>query len=165
LDEAIAPMVIAEFYDNSLIFVLAKGRRMTAKREGKPAQKGPIEVTKRRKKGSVGEALGAAGLSFGCFFLAILGRRTGFERAEEAVRDGGNFVDGRLEGFFVRLGWLIKACDFSHELQRSGVHFVVGDRRIEIEECSYISAHGSARFTKRNECPQRRIAKVQPEPE
>jgi hypothetical protein len=61
--------------------------------------------------------------------------------SREAGRNGGDFVDGRLEGFFVRLGGLVEAGDFSDELERSRADFVIGDRRIEIEERSYISAH------------------------
>jgi hypothetical protein len=100
-----------------------------------------LSTVREREGGLVGEALGSAGLGFGCFLLAIPGRRTGSERAQEAVRDSGNFVDGRLEGLFVRLGWFVETCDFPHELERSGANLVIGDWRLEIEERSYVSAH------------------------
>jgi hypothetical protein len=111
-----------------------------------PVQRiGPVQnsegIRGGRKRALAGEALGGAGFGFGRFLFAILGRGAGFEGPEEADGDGGDFVDGRLEGCFVRLGWLVEAGDFSDELERSRADFVIGDRRIEIEERFYISAH------------------------
>jgi hypothetical protein len=48
-------------------------------------------------------------------------------------RNAGYIVDCRQERGFVRLGRLVKAADFSHELQGRGADFVVSDGRIEVE--------------------------------
>jgi hypothetical protein len=95
-----------------------------------------------RGRFSVGEALCGTCFGFRGFLFAILGRRGRFERTQEAIGDGGNLVNGRLESLLIRFGRLIEARDFSNKLERSGVDFFISDRRIEIEEGSYISAHG-----------------------
>jgi hypothetical protein len=59
----------------------------------------------------------------------------------EGVRDVRNFFHRAGEHRFVRFRWLVEAGDFSHELQRSGAHFVRRDGRVEIVERFDIPAH------------------------
>jgi hypothetical protein len=66
-----------------------------------------------------------------------------FERPQKTRRDGGNVIDRGQERAFVRSGWLIKTADFSYELKRSGPNFLGGYRRIEVEKCFDVSAHGA----------------------
>src|SRR5271170_2031069 len=80
------------------------------------------------------EALGGAGLCLGCFFFAVLWVGGGFERVKEAGGDGGDLIDGRVEGGFVCLGGLVEAADLPDELQRGVANLLLGHRRIEVEE-------------------------------
>jgi hypothetical protein len=50
-------------------------------------------------------------------------------------------VDSALEGPFVALGGLVKAADFSNELERSSPNLFACDRRLEVEKCFDIPAH------------------------
>src|SRR5271155_2157074 len=73
-----------------------------------------------------GESFCGAGLRFRGFFFAVLGRRDGFERAQEPGGDCGYFIDGDEESLFVGLRRLVEAADLAHELQRGGADFFVG---------------------------------------
>jgi hypothetical protein len=87
------------------------------------------------------ESFGGAGSGFGGFFLAVPGRGTGFERAQQTIRDAGHFLDGCEKYVLVGLGGFVKAGDFSYELQRSRSDFFFRDRRIEVEQGFDIPAH------------------------
>ena len=60
---------------------------------------------------------------------------------EEAEGDGGNFVDGGLEGGLVGFGGLVEAGDFADELERGVVNFFGSYGWIEVEERFDVSAH------------------------
>jgi hypothetical protein len=55
--------------------------------------------------------------------------------------DMGYVVDGALEGLLVALGGLVKAADFSDELERSCSNLFAGNWRLEVEERFDIPAH------------------------
>src|SRR5262245_6094643 len=76
-------------------------------------------------------AFGGAGPGFFGFFLAILLRRTRFERTKQTSRDRGDVVHRGLERAFVRLRGLGETADFSHELKRRRANLVLGDGRIK----------------------------------
>src|ERR1700724_2738050 len=80
------------------------------------------------------ESLGGASFRLCCLFFPILRRRVGFERTEKTTRDAGYLIDGSQKRGLVRLRWLVKPADFSHELKRSRSNLFVGDWRIEIEK-------------------------------
>jgi hypothetical protein len=101
----------------------------------------PLGTRNRVWKNSSAESLGGASSGFGGFFLTILGRCTGFEGTEQAIRDAGYFLDGSQKYVFVGLRRFVEAGDFSHELQRSGANLFLGDWRIEVEQGFDIPAH------------------------
>ncbi len=61
---------------------------------------------------------------------------------EKTGADGGDFVDGCVEGGFVCLGGLVEAADLPDELQRGVANLQVGHGWIEVEEVFDVSAHG-----------------------
>src|ERR1035441_5403894 len=69
------------------------------------------------------KSLRGAGLCLRGLVLAVLGRSSGFERAEQASRNAGDFIDGSVEGRFVWLRRLVEAADFSEELEGGGLGF------------------------------------------
>lgn len=75
------------------------------------------------------------------FFFAIPGWRGGLERLEQSLRACGDFVDRCIERGFVRARWLIESGDLSYELERCIPNFIGCDRRVEVEQVLYISAH------------------------
>lgn len=77
----------------------------------------------------------------GSFFFAVPGWRGGLERLEQSLRAGGNFIDRCIERGFVRARWLVESGDLSHELERCIPDFIGCDRRVEVEQVLYISAH------------------------
>src|SRR4030088_3115654 len=87
------------------------------------------------------KSLSRASLRFSGFFFSILRRRVCVERMQKTSRDRGDFIDCAQERRFVRLRWLVKAADFSHELERSSSNLVSSDGRIEVEEGFDIPAH------------------------
>ena len=88
------------------------------------------------------EPFGGAGFGFGGFFGAVLGRGGGFEGAEQAHGDAGDFVDGGLERFLVGLGRFVEAGDFPDELERGVANLIGSDRWIKVIERFDVSAHG-----------------------
>jgi len=60
---------------------------------------------------------------------------------QKIYRDVGYLVDGALEDLHVALGGLVKAADFSDELERSCSNLFAGHWRFEIEERFNIPAH------------------------
>ena len=91
--------------------------------------------------GSGTESFEIAGSCFGCFFFPASGWRGGGEGCEKARGDSGYFFDGGEEGGFVGLGGFVEAADLSDELQGRGMDFLVGDRRVEVEEHFDVPAH------------------------
>src|SRR4029077_2567476 len=87
------------------------------------------------------EPLGGARFRLRCLFFTVLRSSCGFERMQETAGDRRDFVDGRLERRFIGLRRLVEAADLAHELQRGGADLFVGDRRIEVEKNSDVSAH------------------------
>jgi hypothetical protein len=55
--------------------------------------------------------------------------------------DVGYVVDSALVGLFIALGGLVKAADFSDELEGSRSNFFACDWRFEVEERLDIPAH------------------------
>jgi hypothetical protein len=84
-----------------------------------------------------------ASFRFGRYFLAILGRRSGFERMNQTSRHSGYFVHSRQKCGFVGLGRLVKTGNLSHELQRRSSYLISRDRRNKIEKGFDVSAHFS----------------------
>src|SRR6202023_1077657 len=76
------------------------------------------------------------------FRLAVLCRARRFQRLQEAARRVRDLVDGASERRFVGTGRVRKSAQLANELQRRGADFLVRGRRLEIEECAYIPAHG-----------------------
>lgn len=60
---------------------------------------------------------------------------------KETEGEGGDFVDGGLEGSLICSGRLVEAGDFAYELERSVVNFFDGDGWIVVEKRFYVSAH------------------------
>ena len=85
---------------------------------------------------------GNAGFGFGGFFGAVLGRGGGFEGAEQAHGDAGDFVDGGLERFLVGLGRFVEAGDFADELERGVANLIGSDRWIKVIERFDVSTRG-----------------------
>src|SRR5664280_101789 len=88
------------------------------------------------------KSLCGTGLCLCRFLFAILGHSSGFERAEKASRNTGDFFDGSVEGCFVWLRRLVEAADLSDKLEGSGLNFLLSDRRVEVEEDFDVPAHG-----------------------
>jgi hypothetical protein len=60
---------------------------------------------------------------------------------QETQRDGRDIIDCFLEAGFVGFRRLIEAGNLAHKLQRCGLNFLFGNRRIEIEKRLDVSAH------------------------
>src|ERR1035441_2699171 len=88
------------------------------------------------------KSLCGTGLCLRSLVRAVLGRSSGFERAEKASRNAGDFIDGSVEGRFVWLRRLVEAADLSDKLERGGLNFFLSDRRVKVEEGFDVSAHG-----------------------
>src|SRR5450631_207525 len=78
------------------------------------------------------------------FSFAVARRRVGVQRCQQPPRRRGDFRDGAVEGFGVGLRRLVEARKFAHELQRGGLDFILGRRRLEIEQRLDVAAHGWA---------------------
>jgi hypothetical protein len=87
------------------------------------------------------KSLGSASACLGGLFPSVLWRRRGFEGVKETHRAGGDFIDGSIEGLFIRSRRLVKSADLSHKLQRSVSNLVRSHRRIKVEQRFYIPAH------------------------
>jgi hypothetical protein len=74
-------------------------------------------------------------------FFPILRSRIRLKRVQEVRRYAGDGADCRKKCLFVRLGWLIEAADLSNVLERSGMNFIRGDGRIEVEEHLDVPTH------------------------
>src|ERR1035438_1771938 len=55
------------------------------------------------------KSLRGAGLCLRSLVRAVLGRSSGFERAEKASRNAGDFIDGSVECGLVWFRWLVEA--------------------------------------------------------
>src|SRR5712675_1361248 len=65
----------------------------------------------------------------------------GMQRRQKAVRRVGDLRDRAVERRLVGLRRLVEAGQFSHELQRGGLDFVLGRGRLEIEQSLDVAAH------------------------
>jgi hypothetical protein len=80
-------------------------------------------------------------LGFRRFFFAVLRRRGSFERAQQAARGSDYFLNRGGERGFVGLRRFVETADLPDELERCGAHFLLGNRRIEIEKIFDVSTH------------------------
>src|SRR5215469_2511434 len=87
------------------------------------------------------EPLGRARSCLGGLLFPVLGRSGCFERMQKVGGDVGYVVHRMLEGRFIALGGLVKAADFSDELERSCPNLFAGDGRLKVEERFDIAAH------------------------
>src|SRR5258705_7904759 len=73
--------------------------------------------------------------------LAVTGRRVGVQRDQQTPGGGGYLRYRAVECLGVGLRRLVEAGQFSHELQRGGLDFVLGRGRLEIEQSLDVAAH------------------------
>ena len=90
---------------------------------------------------SIAESLRGARFGLGCFFVPVLGRRGSFERVQQTGGNARDLVDRGIERSFVCFGWLGKAADLSHKLQRRCVDFFGCYRRVEVVKGLDASTH------------------------
>src|SRR5579871_3721513 len=83
-------------------------------------------------------------LGFRRLFFTILWRRGSFERAQQAARGSDYFLNRRSERCFVGLRRFVETADLPDELERCGPHFLLGNRRIEIEKIFDVPTHRTA---------------------
>src|SRR5258708_28116964 len=75
------------------------------------------------------------------FDLAVARRRMRMQRGQQAV-GGGSYLSHRaVERLGIGLRRLVETGQFSHELHRGGVDFVLGRGRLEIEQRLDVAAH------------------------
>jgi hypothetical protein len=108
------------------------------------------------------ESLRCSRLRFGGFFLAVFGRRSGFQRTEKPVCSGGYFVNRNKERCFVGLRRFVKTGDLPYELEGRSLDFPGGDWRVKVKKSLDISAHllilmdwFAARFREAQKLPAR----------
>src|SRR5258707_15858613 len=75
------------------------------------------------------------------FDLAVAGRGMRVQRGQKAAGGGGYLRYRAVECLGIGLRRLVEAGQFSHELQRGGVDFVLGRGRLEIEQRLDVAAH------------------------
>src|ERR1700750_2414570 len=75
------------------------------------------------------EALGRAGPGLGGLFLAVLGLGGRLQALEQAAGDGGDLVDGGIEGFAARLRGGVEPGQLADELERGVADFLIRGRR------------------------------------
>src|SRR5260370_15227141 len=73
--------------------------------------------------------------------LAVARRRMGMQRGQKAAGGGGYLSHRAVECLGVGLRRLVETGQFSHELQRGGLDFVLGRGRLEIEQSLDVAAH------------------------
>src|SRR5260370_40298154 len=66
--------------------------------------------------------------------VAVACRRMRVQRGEQPPRCSGDFLDRTIERRLVGLRRLVEAGQLAHELQRGGLDFILGRRRLEIEQ-------------------------------
>jgi len=108
------------------------------------------------------ESLRCSRLGFGGFFLAVFGRRGGFQRTEKAVCGGGYFVNRNKERGFVGLRRFVKTGDLPYELEGRSLDFPGGHWRVKVKKSLDVSAHllilmdwFAARFREAQKLPAR----------
>ena len=100
------------------------------------------EAGRRVRQNSSSESLSSSSFRFCRLYGSISWRRAGLKRLEKTSRDGCDFIHRRQEASFVGLRRLVDSTDFSHELERRRPNLFRGDRRLKVEECFNVSAHG-----------------------
>jgi hypothetical protein len=88
------------------------------------------------------ESLRGAALQLQRFFFSIPRLCVGFERLKQTSHDNCDFVHSALERGFIHFRRFVKAAHLSDKLKGSRPDFLVRYRRFEVEESSYVSAHG-----------------------
>src|SRR6516165_2686903 len=91
-----------------------------------------------------GEALARAGTGLLRLDLAVARRRARMQRREQRARRLGDLVHGAVEGRGIRLRRPVEAGELAHELQGRGADFLLGRRRLEVEQHLDVAAHGSS---------------------
>src|SRR5207244_5559724 len=89
------------------------------------------------------EADGRAGPAALGLDLAVLRLRGGDERLEQPARGLRHLVDGPRERLLVGARRLREAADLANVLERGVPYFLVGGRRLEVEERVDVSAHAA----------------------
>lgn len=87
------------------------------------------------------ESLGRARFRSCGFDVAILCRRGGLQRRQEAIRDVRDLIDSLQKCRFVNLGRFVDAADFSHVLDGCCANLVGRGWRVEVEELFDVAAH------------------------
>src|ERR1700693_2743694 len=72
--------------------------------------------------------------------LAVARRARGGKIMQQATRHVGDLVDGALERRLVGFRGVREAGELAHELERRGADFLLGRRRIEIEQGADVAA-------------------------
>ena len=75
-------------------------------------------------------------------FFAIARRRRCFEAAQQPRRAGGNFIDGIEERRLIGSRRFVETGDLPHKLQGGRLNLIRRYRRIKVEKCSDVPAHG-----------------------
>src|SRR5262245_40735074 len=90
--------------------------------------------------------------------LAIACGRVGLQGEQEFSCCGGDFVDRTIERRGIRLRRPVEAGKLAHELQRRGADFLLGCRRVEIEQCLDVAAHGVSSLAHKSSKPRHALA-------
>ena len=80
-------------------------------------------------------------LGFHRFYLAITRRCIRYERFKQMMRGMRDFIDRAIECFLVCFRRLRETAQFSDELQRRRLDFIIGRGRTEVVKCFDSSAH------------------------
>src|SRR6202011_3596819 len=83
-----------------------------------------------------------AGARLAGFDLPVRRGLPRLERSKQAARDVGDLVDRLIKRRLVDLRRMREAAELTHELQRGGADFLLGRRRLEIEQRADVAAHG-----------------------
>src|SRR5262249_14850129 len=100
-----------------------------------------VERHRRRTLKLCAEAECRTGLGFGGLLFATPWPAARFERRQQSTGNACNLIHRGVEGRFVGFRWFGESADLSHKLQRGGADFLVGYRRLEVEERSDVATH------------------------
>src|SRR3712207_5913544 len=79
------------------------------------------------------ESQGRSRLRLGRLLFPVPGRRGGFERGEQSLRDPRDVFDRGVECRLVGLGRLVESAHLPHVLQGCGPYLLIGRRWVEVE--------------------------------
>jgi hypothetical protein len=90
------------------------------------------------------EALGRTLSRLLGFLLSVAGRGVRFQPVDEAAGHLKHLVNRVAKGGLIHLRGRVEAAQLAYELERGRLYFLIGRRRIEIEQCLDAAAHEPA---------------------